>query len=93
MVHRSQGVLAPASDQLRSEVAIIVGIGRALVGDLVRWDELVGNYDRIRDLIARVIPGFEDFNARVRTPNGWQNYWKNRITEWETLLSHHLLPG
>jgi len=27
-------------------------------------NDLAGNYDRIRELIARVIPGFEDFNAR-----------------------------
>jgi molybdopterin-dependent oxidoreductase alpha subunit len=72
MVHRSAGVLPPASEQLRSEVAIVAGLARALVGYRLPWEELVGNYDLIRDLISRCIPGFEDFNKRVRTPDGFQ---------------------
>ena len=72
MVHRSQGVLAPASEQCRSEVSILCGLGRALVGDRALWDELEGNYDAIRDRIARVVPGFEQFNERVREPSGFQ---------------------
>ena len=72
MVHRSRGVLPPASPALRSEPAIVAALGKALLGDAVPWDELAGDYDRIRDRIARVIPGFDDFNARVRTPDGFQ---------------------
>jgi anaerobic selenocysteine-containing dehydrogenase len=72
MVHASRGVLAPASDQLRSEVAIVGALGAALLGDRVPWSELVGDYDRIRDLIALVVPGFSDFNTRVREPDGFQ---------------------
>ena len=72
MVHRSQGVLAPAGDQLRSEVAIVAQLGDALLGSRVPWLELANDYDQIRDLIAMVVPGFTDFNARVRTPNGFQ---------------------
>jgi molybdopterin-dependent oxidoreductase alpha subunit len=72
MVHASQGVLPPASEELQSEVAILCGLGLALLGGGAGWDDLAGNYDRIRDLIARVIPGFEDFNARVRAENGFQ---------------------
>ncbi|MDX2088364.1 MAG: FdhF/YdeP family oxidoreductase [Kofleriaceae bacterium] len=72
MVHRSQGVLAPASEELRSEPWIVAGLGRALLGDAVAWTDLAADYDRIRDLIARVVPGFTDFNTRVRTPDGFQ---------------------
>ena len=73
MVHRSQGVLEPASPELRSEPAIIAGIGAALLGPTAQpWDAFAGNYDAIRELIARVVPGFADFNARVRTPSGFQ---------------------
>jgi molybdopterin-dependent oxidoreductase alpha subunit len=72
MVHRSQGVLTPASEHLRSEVAIVASLGRALLGARVPWDQLAGDYDQIRDLIAMVVPGFEEFNERVRTPNGFQ---------------------
>ncbi len=73
MVHRSQGVLTPASEALRSEVAIVAGLGAALVGSAkVPWAELASDYDQIRDLIALIIPGFAEFNERVRTPDGFQ---------------------
>jgi molybdopterin-dependent oxidoreductase alpha subunit len=74
MVHRSRGRLAPASAALRSEVAIVAGIGAELFGpeDRVGWLELAGDYDLIRDRIARVVPGFADFNRRVREPDGFE---------------------
>ena len=73
MVHRSQGVLPPASPALRSEVSIVCGLGAALIGSAkVPWHGLAGDYDRIRDLIALTVPGFDDFNTRVRTPDGFQ---------------------
>jgi anaerobic selenocysteine-containing dehydrogenase len=74
IVHRSQGVLAPASASLRSEPAIVAGLAQAVVGDIVPgipWAWLVDDYDRIRDEIAAVIPGFEDMNRRVRGPSGF----------------------
>ena len=75
-VHRSQGVLRPAGEALRSEPAIVAGLAQAVFDTLgertrVRWSWLVEDYDRIRDDIAAVIPGFEDFNARVRAPGGF----------------------
>jgi anaerobic selenocysteine-containing dehydrogenase len=72
IVHRSQGVLTPASPHLRSEPAIVAMLGRALLGDRLPWTELAGDYDRIRDLIARILPDFAGFNARVRAPDGFQ---------------------
>ena len=72
IVHRSQGKLAPASEALLSEPAIVAGVARAaLPGSVVPWEELVDNYDRIRERIERVIPGFERYNARVREPGGF----------------------
>ncbi len=32
---------------------------------------LAGNYDRIRDHIEHVVPGFADYNLRVRQPGGF----------------------
>ncbi|MCW3014132.1 MAG: oxidoreductase alpha (molybdopterin) subunit [Solirubrobacterales bacterium] len=66
VVHASRGRLEPASEQLRSEVAIVCGLAERTVGDRgnVRWSELAADYDRIRDLIAAAIDGFDDFNAR-----------------------------
>ncbi len=77
MVHASRGRLEPASPHLKSEVAIIAGLGRALFGPStvygeIEWEALAADYDQIRDRIARVVPGFTDFNARVRTPDGFQ---------------------
>jgi len=72
-VHRSQGWLDPASPALASETAIVAGLARATLGaeDAVPWEELAGDYDRIRERIARVVPGFEDFNRRVREGAGF----------------------
>jgi molybdopterin-dependent oxidoreductase alpha subunit len=83
MVHSSRGRLAPASPQLRSEVAIVTGLARELfdgdgdgdeaaASDAIDWAWLAADYDRIRDRISRVVPGFTDFNARVREPDGFQ---------------------
>ena len=69
IVHGSHGHLAPASEHLRSEPAIVVGMAQATLG--VDWSGFVDDYDRIRDRIARVIPGFENMNVRVREPGGF----------------------
>ncbi|MFI8893950.1 FdhF/YdeP family oxidoreductase [Streptomyces paradoxus] len=74
MVHLSRGRLAPASDSLLSEVAIICRMADAALASEsppVPWADFEADYDRVRDRIARVIPGFEDFNARVRAPGGF----------------------
>jgi molybdopterin-dependent oxidoreductase alpha subunit len=74
VVHRSQGRLQPASLDLRSEPAIVAGLARATLGaeNSVPWEELVADYDRIRDHIARVVPGCEEMNRRVREPGGFR---------------------
>jgi molybdopterin-dependent oxidoreductase alpha subunit len=74
MVHLSRGRLAPASGHLLSEVAIICRMARAALGTddpRVPWEDFEAHYDHIRDRVARVIPGFEEFNARVRQPGGF----------------------
>ena len=73
MVHASAGKLAPASEHLRSEPAIVAGMALAtLPGSKVPWAELAGNYDKVRDLIERTFPGFEAYNERIRTPGGFR---------------------
>jgi molybdopterin-dependent oxidoreductase alpha subunit len=73
MVHASRGSLAPAGPLLRSEPDIVAGLAQAVLGERSRvpWRELAADYDRIRDRVSRVVPGFEDFNARVRRPGGF----------------------
>jgi molybdopterin-dependent oxidoreductase alpha subunit len=72
-VHRSQGRLEPAGPELRSEPAIVAGIAQAALGDSPNtpWSSFASDYDRIRERIARVIPGFEDMNRRVREDGGF----------------------
>ncbi|MCR9051546.1 MAG: FdhF/YdeP family oxidoreductase [Phaeodactylibacter xiamenensis] len=73
VVHTSQGVLTPPSDKLKSEPAIIAGVAKATLGadSKVDWDKMIQNYDHIRDAIEQVVPGFEDYNQRVREPGGF----------------------
>ncbi len=73
VVHQSRGVLLPASDHLLSEPAIVAGIAeRALAGrSHTNFSELVADYDRIREHIEHVVPGFEQYNTRVREPGGF----------------------
>ncbi len=73
MVHASSGKLKPASPLLRAEPAIVAGMAKAtLKTTRVDWMHLVADYDRIRDLIEQTIPGFEDYNARIRVPGGFR---------------------
>ncbi|HMF56073.1 MAG TPA: FdhF/YdeP family oxidoreductase [Pyrinomonadaceae bacterium] len=73
VVHATHGRLEPASQYLLSEPAIVSGLARATLKERsnVDWENLVADYDRIRDHISRVIPGFEDYNRRVRADGGF----------------------
>jgi molybdopterin-dependent oxidoreductase alpha subunit len=77
VVHTSRGHLAPASEHLRSEPEIVAGVAAATLGEHAgvdastpTWRALGEDYDRVRDGIAQVVSGFEDFNRRIREP-GW----------------------
>ncbi|WP_134663057.1 MULTISPECIES: FdhF/YdeP family oxidoreductase [unclassified Amycolatopsis] len=72
-VHASRGRLAPASDELLSEVAIVCRLAEKLLGadHSVPWRSFEKNYDLIRDRIAAVVPGCHDYNRRVREPDGF----------------------
>ena len=68
IISPSRGHAEPSSDYLMSEAAIVGRLAMATLGNenTVDWKGLVANYDRIRDHIDHVIPGFENFNARIR---------------------------
>jgi anaerobic selenocysteine-containing dehydrogenase len=73
MVHMSYGMKRPGSPQLRSECAILAGLARAsLPESRTPWQQYVEDYDRIRDTMAQVLDGFEDFNRRARQPHGFR---------------------
>ncbi|TYL51955.1 FdhF/YdeP family oxidoreductase [Nocardioides sp. BGMRC 2183] len=73
-VHTSRGRLTPASPHLLSEVAIIARLAERTLatGPSIPWAEFETDYGLVRDRISRVVPGFEDFNARVDVPGGFR---------------------
>ena len=72
VVHASSGHLAPLSESLLSEPAIVAGMAKAsLSNTTLNWAELIKDYDGIRDKIEATIPGFENYNNRVREKGGF----------------------
>jgi molybdopterin-dependent oxidoreductase alpha subunit len=73
MVHISHGMKEPGSPRLRSECAILAGMAQATLPESkTPWQRYVEDYDRIRDTMAQVLDGFEDFNRRARYPHGFR---------------------
>jgi anaerobic selenocysteine-containing dehydrogenase len=66
-VHTSEGHLHPASDVLMSEPEIVANIADSTLGDKVnvKWIELASDYALIRDKIANVVKGFNNYNQRL----------------------------
>jgi len=72
VVHATRGGNRPASPMLRSEVDIVAGIAAVAMPDGgIDWAALAADYGAIRDRIAAVVPGFEQFNERVQVPGGF----------------------
>ena len=74
---------AGVRSELLSEPQIVARLARATLEHrtAVNWEELARDYDKIRDAIERVIPGFDDYNGRVRQPGGFYlpNAARNRV--------------
>jgi molybdopterin-dependent oxidoreductase alpha subunit len=72
VVHQSHGTKTPISSYLYSEPKIVAELAKAtLMDSALDWDGLVNDYDRIRELIEKTIPGFENFNERLNKPGGF----------------------
>lgn len=73
VIQMSKGNLQPVSSALKSEPAIVCELATALFGEEspVPWATYALHYDAIRDAIEKVIPGFDDYNKRVRHPGGF----------------------
>ncbi|MEM8537829.1 MAG: FdhF/YdeP family oxidoreductase [Pseudomonadota bacterium] len=85
MVHGSSGINLPASPHLRSEIAIVAGIANATVGSkVVNWHALSQDHDKIREMIARVLPAFGQYNEQVRKPRGFWLRNPASEREWNT---------
>lgn len=106
VVQASRGFLEPASPDLLSEPAIVARLAEATLGprSTVDWTALVADYDQTRAQIEKVIPGFENYNKRVRHPGGFYLPSAPRAREFRTasgraaftvhtLPKHELEPG
>ena len=73
VIQSSKGVLKPISDQFLSETQIVCRLAKATIGNRTKvdWNKYALNYDHIRDVIEKVIPGCEDYNKRIREPGGF----------------------
>jgi molybdopterin-dependent oxidoreductase alpha subunit len=86
-IHGSVARRHPASDHLRSELAIVAGIAKATLppNPNVKWDEWTGDYSLVRDLIERTYPEeFANFNERMFTPGGFYRGNSARERVWKT---------
>ncbi len=94
-IYGSTSLQKPASDHLKSELAIVAGMAKAtlLPNSKVKWDEWTGDYSKVRDLIAETYPDeFYDFNARMFQPGG---FWRGNSAHeriWKTDSGRLSLP-
>jgi molybdopterin-dependent oxidoreductase alpha subunit len=103
-VHASGGRNTPAAPHLKSEPAIVAGIAKHLFADTeaaqkVDWDAMIGDYGRIRDAIADVLPhAFEGYNEKIESPSGFYLGNPARRHAWHTAdgrarLFAHAIPA
>ncbi|WP_022724569.1 FdhF/YdeP family oxidoreductase [Rhodopseudomonas sp. B29] len=86
-IQGSVALRTPASENLKSEVAIVAGIAKATLPDnpKLKWDDWTGNYALIRDEIAKTYPDmFHDYNDRMFTPGGFYKGNAARERIWKT---------
>jgi molybdopterin-dependent oxidoreductase alpha subunit len=70
----SIGKRTPASEHLKSELAIVTGIAKATLNanPRLKWDEWTADYSLVRELIEATYPkDFKDYNARMFQPGGF----------------------
>jgi molybdopterin-dependent oxidoreductase alpha subunit len=96
-IHGSVGKRTPASEHLRSELAIVAGMAKATLSPnpKVDWDGWVGDYSVVRDRIEETYPAFfKNFNSRLFTPGGFYrgNHARERIWKTESGKAEFTLP-
>ena len=73
VVQSSKGVLKAVSDNLINETQIVCRMAMATLGErsVVNWQLYHDSYNAVRDAIEKCIPGFENYNERVRHKGGF----------------------
>ncbi len=96
-IYGSIGKRAPASEHLRSELAIVAGMAKATLPRNFhwRWDEWTADYALVRQLIAEIWPDqFRDFSARMYLPGGFYrgNAAHDRVWKTESGKAEFTVP-
>ena len=94
VIQMSKGMLKPISTELRSENQIVCALAKTTLGNRskIDWDHFGKSYDAVRDLIEKFIPGFEDYNKRVRAPGGFYLPNGPRQGKYQTALYGNKMP-
>ena len=97
-IHGSLGNVTPASEHLKSELAIVCAMAKATLppNPKAKWDDWTADYGLVRDLIEETYPEmFADFNDRVFTPGGFYkgNAARERIWKTESGKAEFTVPG
>ncbi|NMM50351.1 FdhF/YdeP family oxidoreductase [Marinigracilibium pacificum] len=73
VVEWSRGMLEPVSSKLINETHIVCRMAKATLGDrsVVDWDRYLKSYDAVREDIEKCIPGFDNYNVRVKQKGGF----------------------
>ena len=73
VVQQSKGMLDAVSDNLVNEMQIVCRMAMETLGDrsVVNWKRYHDSYDAVRDDIEQCIPGFDNYNVRVREKGGF----------------------
>jgi len=86
VVQSSKGVLKPVSKELLSEPVIVCRLAKSTLDNRskIDWNKYLQHYDAVRKDIELTIPGFENYNKRVREPGGFYLPNCNREGKFET---------
>ncbi|MBO9205513.1 MULTISPECIES: FdhF/YdeP family oxidoreductase [Niastella] len=73
VVEWSRGMLKPVSEHLINETQIVCRMAIATLGSrsVINWQRYHDSYDAVRDDIEKCIPGFENYNVRIRQKGGF----------------------
>jgi len=87
VIQLSKGNLTPLSSGMLSEPVIVCRLAKAILNNRskVNWDLYEKDYDHIRNDIEKVIPGFENYNQRVRKPGGFYLPNASREKKFDTI--------
>ena len=82
------------SKDLKNETEIICEVAKATIGERTKvdWNRYAKSYDAVRDLIEQFIPGFEQYNDRVRKPGGFYLPNAPRNGKFGTVLFGNKMP-